>query len=188
MSITFMQGKSSWLLAWGYHITQTSWCICKEYTKKGLYFFSQTQQTSNFTRLCPAVKSKSQGTLGAKITRKMFYYMMGKLGKSELSTFFCKRIWIQNSSWYTVTTNHPDRQLLLTYEIRLQQIRNNWKILLLSAPTLVKLRRQFSSIRKSRVLNNKEIRSSPLFDFRKNGKSMLLTFQDLFCAAQETWR
>lgn len=52
--------------------------------------FSQTQRTSNFTRLCPAVKSKSQGALGAKITRKMFYYMMGKLGKTELSTFFVK--------------------------------------------------------------------------------------------------
>lgn len=58
--------------------------------KERAVFFSQTQRTSNFTRLCPAVKSKSQGTLGAKITRKMFYYMMGKLGKTELSTFFVK--------------------------------------------------------------------------------------------------
>lgn len=44
------------------------------------------------------MKSKSWGILGAKITRKMFYYMMGKPGKTELSTFFVKAYEYKNQA------------------------------------------------------------------------------------------
>jgi len=44
------------------------------------------------------VKLESQGILGATISQNMFYCMMGKLGKTELSTFFMKAYEYKNQA------------------------------------------------------------------------------------------
>lgn len=130
MFIIFVQRKLAWLLAWGYHITQISWCICKGYTNKELYFFT-SPVNFKFYKVVFNHEVKVMRDSGSYDHTEDVLLHDGKTGEDWTFNLFCESIWIQKSSWYTIATNHQERQLLVTYERNLQQIRKNWKILLL---------------------------------------------------------